>query len=375
MPTPLISIGLAVYNGQNFVADAIESVLSQTFADFELIVTDNASMDATPEIAAEFVRRDSRVRYYRNAENLGCAPNLNRCYELSNPKTRYFKWAAHDDVIAPTFLERCVEALEADSSAAMAHTRSVIIDATGDVIPVEDDPYAARETDGATDLVESRANLPISPVARDRFYGLSTREPVVGVPVASDRANDLTPRADWIEPVAGMITTPPLHERMKFLEINDPPGRHLDAATPSVRFDDLILRTLWCFEIFGLMRRDAIVGTPLHGSYYGSDKVLLAYLLLKGRCIELDEPLFLRRWHSGASHGLPDEAAKAAWMNPKTARKTVFPRLQCLAGYFDAVKTADISTGERMACLGTLAQYAFQLKKWRKLLGGASHAA
>ena len=354
--TPLIAIGLAVYNGQNFVADAIESLLSQTFGDFELVVTDNASTDATPAIVAEFVRRDSRVRYHRNAENLGCAPNLNRCYELSNPKTPYFKWAAHDDVIAPTFLERCVEALEADPSAAMAHTRSVIIDEAGDVIPVDDDPY--------------ETHAPVSSIARDR----SALVDASNQPVASDRAN-ASSRSDLIEPVAGMITTPPLHAGMRFDEINDPPGRRLNAANPSVRFDDLILRTLWCFEIFGLMRREAIVGTPLHGSYYGSDKVLLAYLLLKGRCIEIDEPLFLRRWHSGASHGLPDEAAKAAWMNPKTARKTVFPRLQCLAGYFDAVKTADIATGERMACLGTLAQYAFQLKKWRKLLGSNSHAA
>ena len=94
---PLVSIGLPVYNGENFVADAIRCVLSQTFTDWELIISDNASSDRTLSICQEFAAKDSRIRIYQNKRNMGFAPNYNHVFHVS--RGRYFKWIAHDDLV------------------------------------------------------------------------------------------------------------------------------------------------------------------------------------------------------------------------------------------------------------------------------------
>jgi glycosyltransferase involved in cell wall biosynthesis len=107
---PLVSIGLPVYNGENFLAEAIEAILNQTFTDFELIISDNASTDRTEEICRKYAAKDSRILYSRNDRNLGAIANYNLVFERSSG--RYFKWAAHDDLIATAFLERGVEVLE-----------------------------------------------------------------------------------------------------------------------------------------------------------------------------------------------------------------------------------------------------------------------
>ena len=86
-----MSIGLPVYNGERYVREALEAVLSQTFSDFELVICDNASTDGTRKICQDVARNDSRVRYYRNAKNLGAARNFNRCFTLAHP-SEYFKW-------------------------------------------------------------------------------------------------------------------------------------------------------------------------------------------------------------------------------------------------------------------------------------------
>ena len=126
---PLVSIGLPVYNGENYLAEALDSLLAQTYTHFELIISDNASTDRTPEICQVYAARDVRIRYYRNGENLGAAANYNRVFALSSGK--YFKWAAHDDVHAPEMLEQCMEVLERDESIVLCHTKTVIIDEHG----------------------------------------------------------------------------------------------------------------------------------------------------------------------------------------------------------------------------------------------------
>src|ERR1051326_2036095 len=107
---PRVSIGLPVYNGQQFLEEAINSLLAQTYSDFELIISDNASTDATEQICRAHAAADPRIRYYRNDKNRGPVWNLNRVFELA--RGELFKWAAHDDVCAPTLVERCVEVLE-----------------------------------------------------------------------------------------------------------------------------------------------------------------------------------------------------------------------------------------------------------------------
>jgi glycosyltransferase involved in cell wall biosynthesis len=126
---PRISIGLPVYNGENFLEQTLDSILSQTYKDFELIISDNASTDKTEKICNLYAEKDKRIRYSRNKENLGGAKNYNKVFELS--KGEYFKWAAHDDLILPTFLERCVEVLDRDSSIVLCYSKFKFIDKDG----------------------------------------------------------------------------------------------------------------------------------------------------------------------------------------------------------------------------------------------------
>ena len=107
---PVVSIGMPAYNSEADIADAIEALLAQTFEDFELVISDNCSTDRTQEICEEFSRKDRRVKYSRNAENLGASGNYNRVFELSQGK--YFKWASSNDYCEPTFLEKCVAVLD-----------------------------------------------------------------------------------------------------------------------------------------------------------------------------------------------------------------------------------------------------------------------
>jgi glycosyltransferase involved in cell wall biosynthesis len=129
MTSALVSIGLFVYNGECFVETALYSIINQTFTDFELIVSDNASTDRTGEIVKAHARRDERIRYYRAEKNMGPGWNACRVYELAAGK--YFKWAAADDYLEPDFLRQCVEILEQDPDCVVAYAGTKVIDGNG----------------------------------------------------------------------------------------------------------------------------------------------------------------------------------------------------------------------------------------------------
>ncbi len=129
---PKLSIGLPVYNGEKFLEQAIESLLSQTFKDLEIIICDNASTDKTQEICKAYVAKDSRIHYYRNETNIGCARNFARVFELSSGE--YFKWAAYDDLHHSSFLEKCIEILDKDPSVILCHTLVKFIDEKSQII-------------------------------------------------------------------------------------------------------------------------------------------------------------------------------------------------------------------------------------------------
>ncbi len=126
---PLVSVGLPVYNGEKYLAEALDSILGQTLDDIEVLISDNASTDRTAEICQAYAARDPRIRYHRQASNIGAARNFN--FVFLQTTGRFFKWAAHDDVCAPVLLERCVAALEERSDRVAAYTRQYTIDDTG----------------------------------------------------------------------------------------------------------------------------------------------------------------------------------------------------------------------------------------------------
>lgn len=132
MDAPLVSVGMPVYNGERFIREAMDSILGQTFRDFELIVCDNASTDRTAEIVRAYAARDPRIRYERNDRNRGAAYSYNRVTALARGK--YIRHAAHDDVLAPQNLERCVALLEADAGLALAYPQMSRIDEAGRII-------------------------------------------------------------------------------------------------------------------------------------------------------------------------------------------------------------------------------------------------
>ena len=117
---PLVSIGLPVYNGENYIEEAIDSILNQSYRNIELIICDNASNDNTIKICKEYCKKDKRIKLYLNGENLGAARNYNRTLELSSGK--YFKWAAHDDYTSEDYIEKCVNQLERDSDIHLCNT-------------------------------------------------------------------------------------------------------------------------------------------------------------------------------------------------------------------------------------------------------------
>jgi glycosyltransferase involved in cell wall biosynthesis len=139
---PRVSIGLPVYNGEKYLKVAIDSILCQTFKDFELIISDNASTDQTEAICREYSERDSRIRYSRLPNNLGVTKNFNRVFEMS--EADLFRWATADDFIAPQLVEKCIEVLDAEPETVLCYSNTTIIDENGAIVSKYDDNLDLR---------------------------------------------------------------------------------------------------------------------------------------------------------------------------------------------------------------------------------------
>jgi len=126
---PRVSIGLPVYNGEQFLDEALRSLLAQTYKDIEIVISDNGSTDRTQEICQRYVAQDSRIRYHREQQNQGASWNYNRVVELSTGE--FFKWAAHDDLITPDYLEKCIAVLDADPGVVLCCSDDQDIDELG----------------------------------------------------------------------------------------------------------------------------------------------------------------------------------------------------------------------------------------------------
>jgi glycosyltransferase involved in cell wall biosynthesis len=129
-----VVIGLPVYNGQKYLGAAIESHLSQSFGDFDLVISDNGSTDATSEICADYAGRDKRIKYLRSPENRGILWNHRRVFDAIESPDQYFRWAGADDIMGPGLLETMVTVLNTrpEVAAVMPDTRN--IDDRGEII-------------------------------------------------------------------------------------------------------------------------------------------------------------------------------------------------------------------------------------------------
>lgn len=119
---PEISVGMPVYNGERWVGESIESILAQSFGDFELVVSDNGSTDGTTDICNRYAQEDPRVRFHRQSENLGASENYN--FVFRNARAKYFKWASSNDLCHATFLERCHGELSSRPDVALCYPRT-----------------------------------------------------------------------------------------------------------------------------------------------------------------------------------------------------------------------------------------------------------
>jgi glycosyltransferase involved in cell wall biosynthesis len=128
---PRLSIGLPVYNGENYLAESLEALLGQSYEDFEMLISDNASTDSTADICRRYAGRDSRIRYIRQPRNIGLQPNHN--FVIRQAKGELFKMASHDDLYGRDLLKHCIEALDKHPEAVIAHCREAMIDGSGNV--------------------------------------------------------------------------------------------------------------------------------------------------------------------------------------------------------------------------------------------------
>lgn len=150
-PMP-ITVGLPVYNREKYIRQSLDSLLAQTFTDFELIISDNASTDGTEAICREYAERDARIRYVRNSENVGANRNFNRLFALARGK--YLKWSTSDDYWAPDMLARTYEVLEEDPSVVLCYPKTTIVDAEGEVLETYEDNLHLMEENPADRFIK-----------------------------------------------------------------------------------------------------------------------------------------------------------------------------------------------------------------------------
>lgn len=293
---------MPVYNGEKFVSQALDSLLAQTFKDFELIISDNGSTDRTESICRSYAARDKRIKFNREEINRGASWNFNRVFELS--RARYFKWAAADDICAPTFLSSCIEVLENDSSVVCCHTKTQKIDQDGQIMKNLPDP-----TNGGLSMIRVKK--------AERYL---RKKP------------DAT------------------------------------AYQKHRRFRDVLLSSGWAVRCSGLIRARMLGCTNMLLPYYGYEKIMMAELSLLGRFNIVPETLFFQRVHEEASSNFTSAAEQQRYFNPQKEGYRTSPRLVLLRGYFKAIGHFPLNIKDRMLCFLWIVRYLFQVYKWKHVL-------
>lgn len=266
---PRVSIGIPVRNGEDYLEEAIRSVLAQDFDDLELVVCDNASTDRTREIIADWAASDRRVVALANPHNLGAAPNYNRVFAAA--RGTYFRWLAHDDRLLPGYLSRAVALLDARPEVVLCNALVEYIDAAGRPIGIYDSGLA---------------------------------------------------RAD------------------------DPSAVR--------RFAAMVLRPHSCVDFFGLARREAMLGSLLHGPFHGADRAFLAQMALRGRLAQIPEPLVQMREHPNRYTRRHVRVVDRARWHDAAASRLSFPTWRLYREYLRLVTGERLNPAERLGALGVL---------------------
>lgn len=132
MTIPITTLAIPVYNGERYIGALLDSVRVQDDDRLEIVITDNASTDATMDVVSTAAARDDRIRVFRATENAGAARNFNWAFDEA--RGEYFKWVAADDLIAPTFVSECRAALESDPGVVLAYPRAIDIGPDGETL-------------------------------------------------------------------------------------------------------------------------------------------------------------------------------------------------------------------------------------------------
>lgn len=155
---PTVSVGLPVYNGERYLRECLDGLLSQTYQDFEIVISDNASTDETETICRSYADRDARIRYHRQSVNRGANWNFNQVFKLS--RGAYFKWAAVDDLCQSSYLERMVAILDSQPDCVWCHSLTVHIDEVGKVVDEDFCNLGSEKTAGHSLLAtDSRLSI------------------------------------------------------------------------------------------------------------------------------------------------------------------------------------------------------------------------
>jgi glycosyltransferase involved in cell wall biosynthesis len=148
---PRVGIGMPVYNGEEYIREAIESLLGQTFGDLELVIADNRSTDGTESICREYVALDRRVRYHRNDRNLGGPGNFRRVFALC--RGEYHKWSTADDWSDRTVLEKSVAVLDDRPDVVLVYPKTRMVDRTGTPFQDYEDDLDLQEESPSARLI------------------------------------------------------------------------------------------------------------------------------------------------------------------------------------------------------------------------------
>ena len=142
---PIVSVGLFVYNGGKYLAEAIESILIQDFEEFELIISDNNSSDQTSEICDKYRKIDKRIRYVRLKENMGA--RLNGLNVIGLARAPYFMLATHDDLHEKAFISKCIKILQADNSVSLVYPQTKLLNSDSKFLGIAKDYVKADQND------------------------------------------------------------------------------------------------------------------------------------------------------------------------------------------------------------------------------------